>query len=142
MAAKKTAKKTAKKAAPKKAAAAKKTAVKVAKKKQATPTTGQSGSPIDLVKAKLNDKETKVVSILDGDANPVALNVLAAAAFAGQATAQANSWTRNSLRRLVRGKWVQKVGKGTYRMTDLGHSRFNEKASAAASETAPVEQTA
>jgi hypothetical protein len=141
MAAKKSAKKTAKKAAPKKAAA-KKAAVKVAKKKHAAPTTGQSGSPLDLVKAKLNDKETKVIEVLDGDANPVALTVLAAAAFSGLPTVQANSWTRNSLRRLVRGKWVQKVGKGTYRMTDLGHSRFHEKASASPEKTATVEQTA
>lgn len=33
---------------------------------------------------------------------------------------KANSWTRNSIRRLVAGSYIEKVGKGTYRLTEIG----------------------
>jgi outer membrane biosynthesis protein TonB len=139
MAAKK--KKTAKKAAPKKAvkkvAAAKKTKAKKvaqakpARKKAAQPTSGQSGPPVDLAKDKLNSKESRVVAVLAGDANPVPINALATNCFADQASSKANSWVRNSLRRLVRGKWVDKVGKGTYRLSNTGRALLESQAAAA-----------
>jgi hypothetical protein len=93
------------------------------KPRSATPTSGQSGPPLNLVKAKLNSKEEKVVAVLSADANPVPLNGLAALAFGSEKVGTANSWVRNSLRRLVRAGWVTKVGKGTYRLTELGSSR-------------------
>lgn len=95
------------------------------KPRSASPTSGQSGPPLTLVKEKLNSKETKVVASLQDDANPVAINGLAAACFSNQSAKTANSWVRNSLRRLVRGKWVEKVGKGTYRLTEAGRNGTN-----------------
>lgn len=132
---KKSAKKTAAKkmaktakTASKKVKSAKKTAAKApkqAKKRAAAhPSSGQSGPSVDLVRARLNDKEVRVVTVLAGDLNPVPINALATNCFADQAVGTANSWVRNSLRRLVRGRWVEKVGKGTYRLSDVGRGRF------------------
>lgn len=92
------------------------------KQRSASPTSGQSGPPLDLSKDKLNDKETKVVAVLQDDANPVAINALATTCFSEKSAKVANSWVRNSLRRLVRGKWVEKIGKGTYRLTETGRN--------------------
>jgi hypothetical protein len=93
------------------------------KARNAVPTSGQSGPPLELAKAKLNDKEEKVVTVLLADVNPVPINALATNCFSDQTSSTANSWVRNSLRRLVRAKWVEKVGKGTYRLTDKGRER-------------------
>ncbi len=126
-AAKKAPAKREKKAAkPKKAArqAATKTPKAPRKKRSGAPTSGQSGPSLDLAKDKLNDKEQKIVATLLGDANPMPINALATTCFSDQTQSKANSWVRNSLRRLVRGKWVEKVGKGTYRVTDQGKARF------------------
>jgi len=138
---KKTAKKTAKKAAPKKVAAPKKAAAKkavaapkAAKKKRAEqPTSGQSGPPLELIRDKLNEKESRVVSVLAGDANPVPINALATNCFADQPASKANSWVRNSLRRLARAKWVEKVGKGTYRLSENGRAQYESMPEAASS---------
>jgi len=146
---KKSAKKSAKKekkatAKPRKAAAKRAAAPKAPKKKRAaSPTSGQSGPSLDLTKDKLNDKEQRVVKVLFEDANPVAINALATNCFSSQPAKTANSWVRNSLRRLARGKWTEKVGKGTYRLTDLGRQRWENSAPAAApAEEAPPETPA
>jgi hypothetical protein len=124
--AKKIAKKTSKKSPVSKKPAAKKAAAKAAKASKARvsvpPTSGQSGPPLKLTKEGLNDKELRVLTVLTADLNPLAINALATTSFPEQTTAKANSWVRNSLRRLVRGSWVEKVGKGTYRPTDSGRS--------------------
>jgi hypothetical protein len=136
--AKKVAKKTAKVAA-KKTKAAKKTpakASKPAKKAASSPSSGQSGPAVDLLRDRLNDKEIRVVTVLSGDLNPVPINALATNCFADQPVTQANSWVRNSLRRLVRGKWVDKVGKGTYRLSDVGRGRFLAPQTQVAAESA------
>lgn len=128
MAAKKTAKKTAKKAAAKKTASVPKTAKKAAKapkKRSEVPTSGQSGKPIDLGRDKLNGKELSVVSVLASDANAIPINALAASCFPQETASKANSWVRNSLRRLVRGKWVEKVSRGTYRLHPEGKQMFD-----------------
>jgi hypothetical protein len=125
--------------APKKAARA--SAPKTPKKRtrSAQPTSGQSGPPLELTKDKLNDKEEKVVSVLQADANPMPINALATNCFSNQSAKTANSWVRNSLRRLVRGKWVEKIGKGTYRLTDSGRKGLEGSAPAPKAET-PAEQ--
>jgi hypothetical protein len=114
-----------------KAPPAKPSPKKVRKKRSALPTSGQSGPPLELVKSKLNGKEEKVVAFLLEDANPVPINALATQCFGDwpevletpKPASTANSWVRNSLRRLARAKWVEKVGRGTYRLTEQGRTR-------------------
>lgn len=134
------AKKKAKKVAAKKTSPAKKPAVKKAvakavksakaakKRAAASPTSGQSGPPLKLTKEGLNEKEFRVLTVLAADLNPLPINALATTSFPEQTTIKANSWVRNSLRRLVRGSWVEKVGKGTYRPTESGRSVLNVRA--------------
>jgi len=112
------------------------------KKRSEQPTSGQSGPPLDLVKAKLNDKEEKVVAVLLEDANPVPINALATNCFSDKSAGQANSWVRNSLRRLVRAKWAEKVGKGTYRLTSTGKARAEGAAAPESKPSEPAEETA
>ncbi len=80
------------------------------------PHTGQSGSKHAVALEKLNPKERKVIKILSDDLNPIPLNSLAAACWPDLKVSQANSWVRNALRRLVCSSWVEKVGRGTYRL--------------------------
>lgn len=87
---------------------------------------GQGGRPIDLHRRDLNSKELMVVASLYGQSAPFPLNGLAASTFPAEDTNVANSWVRNSLRRLVRGGWVVKNAPGTYSMTVLGRDRWVE----------------
>jgi hypothetical protein len=119
---------TAKKAAAAKKPAAKKPAAKKAAKKAASksngeqkdsPSSGQSGPPVDLSKKALNAKEAKVLAALCNGKSSQKIAELAAI-FKGKAKSQANSWVRNSLRRLVRGSFVEQVERGTYKATAKG----------------------
>ena len=126
---------TAKKAAaPKKAAAKKAAAPKEPKAKKAkaakksvppkaaakeAPTTGQSGPPVDFGKKSLNQKETKVLSALNHGSGPRKISEIAEI-WKSQGLDKANSWVRNSLRRLVRGGLVEQTERGTYRLTAKG----------------------
>lgn len=102
--------------------AKKKHKVKAAPKAR-TGSTGQSGPQIDgLTWNDLNKKERLLVGCFDleGDREVRTIDTLAEAAFKSKAKnlAQANSWARNSLRRLMRsGKWLEKVEPGKYRLT-------------------------
>lgn len=110
-------------------AKAKKPAKKPAKKK---PTTGQSGPPVDVPFEKLNDKEKTVAKFLNGKGkgarNPLKISDIASKCFSKQTEdkAQANSWTRNSLRRLVTAGWVEKKdgARGLYWITEKGRKRL------------------
>jgi hypothetical protein len=121
------AKKKAKKPAKKPAKAKAKKPTKKSKKK---PTTGQSGPPVDVPFDTLNDKERKVVTFLNGKGkgprNPLKIAEIAGACWPRMAKAQANSWTRNSLRRLVCGGWVEKKdgARGLYWITEKGRKRL------------------
>jgi len=113
---------------------AKKPAKKPAKKK---PVTGQSGPLVEVPYGKLNDKEQQVVKLLNGKGkgarNPLTIAELAGKCFSKKAKVsaknddQANSWTRNSLRRLVCAGWVEKVERGSYKITDRGRKRIKRK---------------
>jgi hypothetical protein len=118
-AAKATKKKVAKKAAPKKAKAAAKSNGNGEKK---APASGQSGPSLNLKDKPLNPKEEKVLGALSNGAGQLTLTELGAL-FKGKKKSQANSWARNSLRRLVRGGLVKKVGRGTYEATAKGKKR-------------------
>jgi len=116
MANKKSKKKVAKKKVAKKAAANGNGAPKKA------PASGQSGPSLDLKAKPLNLKEEKVLGALANGAGQLTLTELSAL-FKGKKKSQANSWARNSLRRLVRGGLVKKVGRGTYEATAKGKKR-------------------
>jgi hypothetical protein len=121
------AKKTKKRAKKPAKVKAKKPAKKPAKKK---PVSGQSGPPVDVPFEKLNDKESTVVKFLNGKGkgarNPLKIADIAKRCFGKKAKdeAQANSWTRNSLRRLVTGGWVEKMERGLYRIDEKGRKRL------------------
>lgn len=87
------------------------------------PSSGQSGPHIDALPwEKLNKKERLLLGCfnLDGSRETHTIESLAAEAFKGKAKnkAQANSWVRNALRRLMRsGRWLEKLEAGVYRLT-------------------------
>ena len=81
---------------------------KVAKPKQAAKATAApSEGP------GLNDKEQKVLELLQSHAK-MTIREIARLAFKGITIAKADSWVRNSLRRLRATKLIKKVGRGTY----------------------------
>lgn len=119
---KKTTKKTAK-------AKAKKTAKTAAKK--TAPSSGQSGPAIaDLAVDELNDKEMKVMKVfpLKGDRETFTITDLAKGAWPTNTQGKSNSWTRNSLRRLVRGGFIEKLKRGSYRISVKGRHRMEKAA--------------
>ena len=115
-----------------KARAAKKTkATKATKATSAKePKSGQSGPPLDLTFDALNTNERKVMACfsLKGSRAPTTIVELAKEAFSPASKKKQNSWTRNSLRRLVRSALVEKLERGSYRITSKGRARM-EKAS-------------
>jgi hypothetical protein len=98
------------------------------------PTSGQSGPPLNLKWDKMNPKEQSIVRFLFGTGTGtrpiVTISTIASECFFGEADTEAlaNSWTRNSLRRLVRGEWVEKFVRGSFRITTKGRARFQEAA--------------
>jgi hypothetical protein len=107
-------KKTYKKVAKKKVAK-KKVAVKAADAVETS--SGQAGPPLQITKVNL--KESKVIEQLNHGSEPQKISEIAKC-FKGKSKAQANSWVRNSLRRLVRGGLVKQVQRGTYTLTAKG----------------------
>jgi hypothetical protein len=73
---------------------------------------GQCGPALDLTVDELTDKEKAVMAVLGEEA--VSIASLASAAFPQLSPVQANSWVRNSLRRLVRARFVRRVSEGQY----------------------------
>ena len=129
-----------KKGATKKAKGAKKAKAKGAKAKGAKaegakksrkdkPTTGQSGPEIEVKTEDLNAKESKVLDLLNGKGEgpretisiPELTKVFKNTA---DTKAQANSWVRNSLRRLVTSGLVEKLERGSYRIAERARKRL------------------
>lgn len=110
----------------KKRAPAKKTASKKVEKKE--PISGQSAPPIELSVDGLNAKEGKVFAALNGPGSGVrvimTITEIAEACFKSRGRRQSNSWTRNSLRRLVQAGLVEKVERGKYRVSDAGRKKL------------------
>lgn len=67
----------------------------------------------------LNDKERSVLQVLLENERAMRLDELAGAAFGTVSGERANSWVRNSLRRLVRDGKVERVDRGAYRATAI-----------------------
>lgn len=80
------------------------------------PSTGQSGPKLKLRSSDLNDKEKAVLTYLKENVMPATISEISAECFFGVAASekQANSWVRNSLRRLVRADLVEKISRGVY----------------------------
>jgi hypothetical protein len=113
-------------------APAKKRAPRKAAPKSKTPTTGQSAAPIELSVAGLNAKESKVLGALNGSGAGLravlTITELATACFKSQSKKKSNSWTRNSLRRLVQAGLVEKVERGKYRVSAAGRKKLAKAA--------------
>lgn len=112
-----------------KAKAAEKAAKKAekAEKEAKKPTTGQSGEKIkDLgtVENPLNAKEGVVLLAFgtSGHRTVHTIEGIAATCWPTKKAVQANSWVRNSLRRLVRGGLVEKEDRGQYKQSEEGRS--------------------
>jgi hypothetical protein len=85
---------------------------------------GQNGTELTLKADDLNPNEKKVIGAFnkDGVRESKTLAAIAASAYPTRKRAQANSWVRNSLRRLVRAKLVERTARGTYCLTKKGRS--------------------
>lgn len=91
----------------------------------AAPTSGQSGPPIELSLDRLNSKERRVLDTLnEPPVAPMTIEELAETCFKSQGKKRSNSWVRNSLRRLVQGGLVEKVSRGSYRISETGKKRL------------------
>lgn len=106
-------------------------AAKAARKDK--PTTGQSAPHVDVKLDELNDKELKVLGAVngkgEGQREEITIPDLTKVFKNTAATkAQANSWVRNSLRRLITGEYVEKMQRGLYRMTEKGRKRLSRAA--------------
>lgn len=79
---------------------------------------GQSGPAI--VPKRLNAKEVRVFDYLAKNRGEASISEMASGLWPKQGAAKANSWVRNSLRRLVRAGWVDRVGRGSFRISAAG----------------------
>lgn len=100
--------------------------------KKREPTSGQSAPPVELSVDALNAKELKVLVTLNGlggGIRPVlTITTLAETCFKSQGKKKGNSWTRNSLRRLVQSGLVEKVERGKYRISLGGRKKLAKAA--------------
>lgn len=126
-------KKAAKAKAKVKASSPKKSAPKKEAKEKRKAISGQSGPAIEeLPWNALNKKEKLLVGCfnLEGEREVKTIEQMADEVFKGKAknAKQSNSWTRNSLRRLMRsGKWLEKVEPGKYRLTASARKMLSAK---------------
>ena len=87
------------------------------------PISGQSAPSREIPFENLSPRELKLLTTLNGTGTGArktfAISVLAMECFGGEADSeqQANSWTRNTLRRLFIGGWVDKLARGQYKIS-------------------------
>lgn len=120
-------KKTAKSAKKAKPVKAKKTAAAKEEAEASKPTSGQSGPPINLDFDELNKNEKRIITqfTLTGDREVLTIVALSKQSFPSKKAKEANSWTRNGLRRLIRAGLLEKVERGSYRITVKGRKRVS-----------------
>lgn len=107
---------------------------------------GQKATPLELPLDRMNEKERAVLNVFNptGPRGWYNITTLAQWAFPVENhkhAGRANSWVRNSLRRLVRGGWVEhpsKEHKGVFRLSQ----RAKKTLGANATETAADSVTA
>jgi hypothetical protein len=88
------------------------------------PKGGQSG---DYIPALTPNKKELSVALFLLDHPATSLTNIAAGCFAHEPATRGNSWTRNSLRRLVRARWAANRGRGIYELTAVGKSAVGGK---------------
>lgn len=84
---------------------------------------GQSAPKRKVDFRALNDKQKRVVRVMydaRGGQSVFSLKDLAKIFEPEVGSFRADSWARNSLRLLVVGNWVRRVGKGKYELTEQG----------------------
>jgi hypothetical protein len=125
---KKATKKATKKKATKRKTTKRATAKKASRAKTEKPSSGQSGPALELSVDKVNSKETKILEALNGSGSGSreiwTIEELGAECFKSKSKKQQNSWTRNSLRRLIRSGMIEKVERGKYRVSDSGRKKL------------------
>lgn len=90
----------------------------------ATRRRGQSGEPIELTFDMLNDNELAVMKTLGGAPEPMKIaEIMLANQWQIPDKAKGNSRVRNSLRKLMRGSWIQRTDAG-FQTTDLGRGEL------------------
>lgn len=110
----------------KKAASEEKKASKSDRKSWGDKSVGQCGAKIDdLTLDKLNEHEKATLLALgtEGHRKSLTLKDMASAAFPNMKKTKAGYTVRNALRRLVRGRLVEKEARGTYIQTEDGRKQ-------------------
>jgi hypothetical protein len=95
---------------------------------------GQCGERLKLSEDQLTDKERRVLSFLrlcDKSGREASLAQIAASCFASQGKTRSNSWARNSLRRLVRARFVMRTAPGHYAAITVAHVKADPAIKAA-----------
>ena len=95
---------------------------KIPKADRDPPTTGQSGPPVDLDLEKMNEVERLIVETL-APVESMDISDLAKALVVvhpEEWASRAKLLIRNALRRLVSSRWVHRVSKGVYAITETG----------------------
>lgn len=88
---------------------------------------GQKGVPLDLPVEYMNPNELAVLrcfGLRDGYRTTLSITEIADKAFPKKSEKRANSWVRNSLRRLVRGSWLESIDRGVFRFTQMAVTKL------------------
>lgn len=114
------------------------------KSKKNAPTSGQSGPEIELSVSDLNPRELRVVMFLNqsgqfgagtGKRQDFTIVEMAMGCWKSKSKAQANSWVRNSLRRLVTSGLIEKQERGLYRVAQKTRNALAKMVEAKAEES-------
>ena len=110
------------------------------KNKKTAPSSGQSGPAMKKELADLNPKEVRVLNFANGEGSgkraELSISDIAEGCWKSKSKAQSNSWVRNSLRRLVRSKLIEKLERGRYRISEAARKQIGAKLDAQAAKKA------
>lgn len=99
--------------------------------KKTKATSGQSGPPMEKELSDLNQKEIRVLMFANGEGSgkrpEVTITEMAEGCWKSKSKAVSNSWTRNSLRRLVRTGMIEKLERGLYQISVSARKQINAK---------------
>lgn len=91
----------------------------------------QRGEAIELTLDMLNDNERAVLDTLNRDGEPMKIaEIMLANQWHIPDKAKGNSRVRNSVRKLIRGRWIthtKNFGDGRYQITDLGRGALGPR---------------
>jgi len=94
---------------------------------------GQRGGELKLHYSELSDNELKIVKALAKPGRPILTikELIVECKWKGLGKAKANSRVRNTVRRLVKAKWIEhpeEIGDGQYRLTSAAKDRLRRLA--------------